>query len=354
MSVNPTAIACPKRSWKCQHCDFKSTLDAGIQHEDKCTKYPVPCPNECLMFYLVSPASPFSAGFEPRVRMIPRCDIEQHRAECPLEIVDCEFADVGCKVRTTRQELKRHMEESQQEHLLSATLLNLRLTRETITEKDRQIAEMQKQLAEKDRQIKAKDHHIAEKDRQIAAKDRQIAEKDRQIAKKDQQLSNTSESIATKNCQMLTALIQSQQGAFEFTGGILQYSHYSFTVQNFSECQKHGAHGDWLSDPFFLQPGENKLLLNLETKQSGDRMPIRLYCGNENPRGKTFVLVLQMLNQLNNHSHFLRQWEATNVIGRNYSRSYDYIKFEELYKREGSVQYLKDDCIKFVLWIKIK
>jgi TNF receptor-associated factor 4 len=88
--------ACPKRPWECEHCDFTSTFDVGIQHIEQCTKYPVPCPNEC------------------DVGTIPRCDVEKHRTECPLEPVACQFADVGCSVKVARRDLKLHMEESQQ------------------------------------------------------------------------------------------------------------------------------------------------------------------------------------------------------------------------------------------------
>ena len=397
---------CPKRPWNCQHCDFKSTFEAGTQHVEECTNYPVPCPNRCEVA-VVSQVLPLSSDCQPQtqIRMIPRCDIEKHRAECPLEIVVCEFADVGCKVRTTRQELKCHMEESQQEHLLSATLLNLRLTRETITEKDRQIAEkdrlmaeMQKQLAEKDRQIAdkdsemiqalvqlqqeviEKDHQIAEmrkqldkNDRQIVAKDHKMAEKDLkitelekklaekecQIAEKDRQLANIDESIAKKNSQMLEALIQLQQGALGFTGGILQYSHYIFTLKKFSECQNHGEDGDWYSDKFDVGTGEFKLQLNVETSQSRERhhIRIRLHCNDEQSKGKSFVLALQMLNQQGSHSHYLHQWESTMLFSyyqRICSSEHDYITFEELYRSDRNIQYLKDDCIKFVLWIKRK
>ena len=328
--------ACSKQPWNCQHCDFKSTLNARIQHMDECTKYPIPCPNKCEMIPSVGIMTSSSSPCGAQIHMIPRCDIEKHRAECPLETVACEFANVGCKVRTTRQELKRHMEESQQEHLLSATLLNLRLTRETIAEKDCQIAELQKQLAEKDHQI---------------------AVKDGQIFEKDQRLANTSESrsVATRNSQLLEALTQSQQRAFEFTWGSLQYSRYAFTLERFSECQRKVGCGDWFSDAFDVDSGKYRLKLNIETKERGrHHMTVRFYPENENSGGKTFTLALQMLNQLNNHDHFLRQWEATTGHGWNCSGTHDYVKFEELYKKDRNIQYLKDDCIKFVLWIKRK
>ena len=202
--------------------------------------------------------------------------MEKHCTECPLEPVACDFADVGCSVKVARRDLKRHMEESQQLHLLSATLLNLKLTRETIAEKDRLLALKEKQLVEidqrltekkcqlanKDHQIADKDNQLAEKDRQIADKDRQLAnkeqqlvEKDRMIADKDHQLTEKDIVIATKDDQMLEALAQMQQSILGFIGGTHGFTSHRFTLQKFSECQKQSSVGDWYSEPFFSQPG---------------------------------------------------------------------------------------------------
>ena len=112
--VDQYAAACPKRPWQCQYCEFASTNDLQKEHVEQCTKYPIPCPNKC------------------EVGTVPRCDVEKHRTECALEPVACEFTDIGCSVKVARRDLKIHMEESQQQHLLSATLLNLKLTKETI------------------------------------------------------------------------------------------------------------------------------------------------------------------------------------------------------------------------------
>ena len=341
---------CPKRPWNCQHCDFKSTFEAGIQHVEECTNYPIPCPNKCEI-PVVSQALPLSSNCQPQTQicMIPRCDIEKHLAECPLEMVACEFADVGCKVRTTRQELKRHMEESQQEHLLSATLLNLRLTRETIADKDRQIAEIERRLNEKIHEegqlLAEKDLKIAVLEEKLAQKDRQVAEKDRLIAEKDQRLAKMDEHVAAKNGQMLDALIRFQHGA---TGG----NHYMFTLEEFSECQKKGLHGDWFSGVFDVGSRKYKLKLNVETKERGPHMTVRLYRNDKKSAGLTFVLELQLLNQLSDHGHYLRQWEATPGHDASYSDAYEYIEFKVLYNEDRNTKYLMNDCIKFVLWIK--
>ena len=133
----------PKRRWMCQYCDLIATFDVGKQHEERCLKYPVPCPNKCEI------------GSVSRV-------VEKHHTECLLELVACEFADVGCSVKVARRDLQKHMKENQQQHLLSATLLNLKLTREAIAERDRQLAEMKCQIDEKNHQLADKDVQLAE------------------------------------------------------------------------------------------------------------------------------------------------------------------------------------------------
>ena len=356
--ANKHIDACPKRPWECQHCDFVSTFDVGIQHVELCTKYPIPCPNKC------------------EIGTIPRCDVEKHRTECPLEPVACELANVGCSVKVARRDLKQHMEENQQQHLLSATLLNLKLTRETIMEKDRilalkdqelaekehQLAEKDRQitsqLAEKDRQIADKDNQLAEKDCQIADKDRQIAdknnllaEKDRRVADKDQQLAEKDKVIADK---MLEAIMLLQQGVVEFTGHIHGFTHHRFTLERFSECQKGVGCGDWLSEPFYSQPGNHKLILNVETKQHSDYLIARLKKDDKLAETKIFILGLQLSNQHNKHNHYFRMFEASLLAANTYTRPCEYIQFKELYKRDKTVRYLKDDCLRLVLWIKTK
>ena len=132
--LNNHSTSCPKRPWKCQYCDLETTFEFGTnEHTPNCTQYPLPCPNQC------------------EIGTVPRCDAEKHLLVCPLQLVECEFANVGCEVKVPRRDLTRHMTENAQHHLMSATLLNLRLTRELhqkMEEKDQQIAELKQQLNE--------------------------------------------------------------------------------------------------------------------------------------------------------------------------------------------------------------
>ena len=140
--------SCPKRPWQCQHCDFRGTYDIGTtDHLPNCTKYPELCPNQC------------------DIGTVPRCDMEKHLTECPLQLVECEFAQAGCREKVPRQDLSRHMEEGAQRHLLSMSLLNLSLTRELhqkMAEKDQQIAELQGELQEQSRTLKEQFREIKE------------------------------------------------------------------------------------------------------------------------------------------------------------------------------------------------
>ena len=313
--------ACSKRQWKCQYCDFQSTFDTVV---------------------------------------------ERHCAECPFEIVACELAaDIGCKVRTTRQDLKHHMEENQQEHLLSATLLNLRLTRETIAEKDRQVDIMDRQVAEKNYQVAMKDHKVAEMQKRLAEKDRQLAEKDlklsdmqKQLVLKDHQIADKDQQLANKDSQMVETFVNLHRGIIEFTGCILGFTCHRITLEEFSECQRKGTHGDWHSETFFSYSGESiyRLQLTVETRERGTHMFVRLKSDDQITCEKTFVMALQMLNQQSNHNHYFRLFELQLMKNRleRYSSSYDFVEFEELYRRDRNIQYLKDDYIKFVLWIKEK
>ena len=137
------SLSCPKRPWKCQHCEAVTTFDIKATHLMNCTHYPTACPNQC------------------DIGTIPRSKVDEHLTVCPLEVVQCEFTDIGCTIKMIRQELKRHIEENLQQHLLAASRLNLKLSREMIAERDRQIME-------KDRQLAEKDHQLAEKDKQVA------------------------------------------------------------------------------------------------------------------------------------------------------------------------------------------
>ena len=90
---------CTKRPFSCYHChNYESNYDDVIHnHWPVCGSFLITCPNEC--------------GVElPRQKM----NIEH---ECPLEIIKCDFHDVGCTVKLPRGNMPEHLETNRVQHL---------------------------------------------------------------------------------------------------------------------------------------------------------------------------------------------------------------------------------------------
>ena len=93
---------CPRRKVNCQYChDTGEHQFIEGQHKEECPKLLLPCPNKC------------------EVGSVPREDMEAHRKECPLEIIQCEYYSVGCKrVKLAHKDVEEHYNENMKEHLM--------------------------------------------------------------------------------------------------------------------------------------------------------------------------------------------------------------------------------------------
>ena len=86
---------CPCRKVNCQYChDTGEHQFIEGQHKEECPKRPIPCPNKC------------------EVGSVPREDMEAHRKECPLEMIQFEYHSVGCDITIPRKRRKSHLEEN--------------------------------------------------------------------------------------------------------------------------------------------------------------------------------------------------------------------------------------------------
>ena len=306
--------SCLKRLWKCQYCNFSSTFDAEIDHVISCTHYPTACPNQC------------------GIGTILRCEVEEHLTKCPLEVVACDFVDAGCTVTMTREDLRRHMEESQQQHLLSTTLLNLRLTRETIAEKDQQ---------------------LAEKDRQLAEKDRQLAEKDNQLQELQKELK-----LLQASCSRV------EVGVDRLLGG-MKHCH-EFTLHKISQWR------EWVSEPFYSHQNGYRLKLSMKKEKPSGFLRFggvtlsNLIAGLVLCRGEadhklswpvTFFTEVQLLDQLNQQKHYQQRYEfffAKQVDNELASEHLYLISRSLLYPDGERSRYIVSDCIKARLWLHLQ
>ncbi|XP_065916965.1 TNF receptor-associated factor 4-like [Dysidea avara] len=130
---------CPCRKVNCQYCH--STGEHQIiegEHKEQCPKLPLPCPNKC------------------EVESIPFEDMEAHKKECPLEIVQCEYHNVGCGERMMRKDLKKHGSEKMKEHL-SLTKSSLASTTQRLNETQQELSltyqELSSELADTKSQL---------------------------------------------------------------------------------------------------------------------------------------------------------------------------------------------------------
>ena len=94
---------CRRRPYTCQYCGRKDTyreMHVGHNHDKKCPRYPVPCPNEC----------------DPKKTM-PREKVKAHIKNCPLQRVACELCWAGCTARPQRKDIEQHITSNQIQHL---------------------------------------------------------------------------------------------------------------------------------------------------------------------------------------------------------------------------------------------
>ena len=113
---------CPRCKVNCQYChDTGKHQFIEGQHKEECPKLPLPCPNKC------------------EVGSVLREDMEVHREECPLEMIQCEYYSVGCKrVKLARKDMEEHDNEKMKEHLM--------MTNHELTNTKAQLAAALKQM----------------------------------------------------------------------------------------------------------------------------------------------------------------------------------------------------------------
>ena len=312
---NNHSTSCPKRPWKCQYCDLKTTFDVGLnEHTPNCTQYPLPCPNQC------------------EIGTVLRCDAEKHLLVCPLQLVGCEFASYGCEVKIPRRDLTRHMTENAQHHLMSATLLNLRLTRELhqkMEEKDQQIAELKQQLNEHAKDL-----------------DTKLQQQTKDFDTKLQQTVQVQTGIAEK-----LSTIELQTGL----------TWHEFTLAQFKKQQANDLEGNWYSNNFYSSPGGYKFQLNICTNGHGEahgtHLSAYLFLRSGNYDKKLQwpfkgTLYLELLNQRGDHNHYMcittvehkKENSGISIIGQKF-----YSLAGLTYNAQNDTEYLRYDCIKFRL-----
>ena len=111
---------CPRRQYKCPLCEETGEhLEITTSHLKSCPKALVSCSNRgCNLIFL-------------------RCEISAHQTTCQYKPVPCKYAEVGCKEKPLRKDLKKHEEDGQ---------LHLRVTTEAVLELKKELAKQNTQV----------------------------------------------------------------------------------------------------------------------------------------------------------------------------------------------------------------
>ena len=311
--LNHHTTSCPKRPWKCQYCDHESIYEIGpTDHTPNCANYPLPCPNQC------------------EIGTVPRCQADSHLLECPLQLVECEFAGNGCDVKVPRRDLAGHMTENAQHHLMTATLLNLRLTRELhkkMEEKDQQIVELKQQLTEQETKMVTKN-----------------------------ELQQQTKDLDTKRQQQTRDLDTKLQKLLDIQ--LSTFTCHTHTLTEFNERQT-----SWYSESFFYCPGMYKFQLNIDTNEHGEARGAHLTAYLKLVSGEydkklhwplRLTVILDMLNQEEDHGHHsvttvIEYKEATYRDFKMIGTTNEFYPLAQLKAKN----YLKNNEIKFRLWLKV-
>jgi len=91
---------CPRHKVDCEYCHItgeRQFIDGN--HQKQCPNFPILCPNKC------------------EVGSVVRSNVEGHIKVCPLEVIHCEFYEVGCEERMARKDQKKHNEQMTTKHL---------------------------------------------------------------------------------------------------------------------------------------------------------------------------------------------------------------------------------------------
>jgi len=172
---------CPRREVNCQHCQIlgEQQFIEG-EHEEMCPKYPLVCPNKC------------------EAKNVLREDMQAHKKECPLEMVQCQYSTVGCNTMIVRKNLLKHNQEKMEEHL-SFTMSELVSTRDELTATKQCLLSTKQQLActieNNIQQLKFAEKRLDDSEQQLALTKIRLNGNERRLNDNEQRLDDNQQRL---------------------------------------------------------------------------------------------------------------------------------------------------------------
>ena len=175
---------CSHREVNCQHCQTlgEHRFIKG-EHEELCPKYPLICPNKC------------------EAKNILCEDMQAHKKECPLVMVQCQYYTVGCNTTIARKDLPKHNQEKMEEHL-SFTMSELVSTRDELTTTKQCLLSTEQQLActieNNMQQLKLAKKRLDDSEQQLALTKKRLNDTEQRLSANERQIVVAKQQLESK------------------------------------------------------------------------------------------------------------------------------------------------------------
>lgn len=298
---------CPCRQVECPYCSIKGKREfIEDTHKEQCPKLPLSCPNNC------------------DTEVILREDLDEHRKVCLLELITCDYHDVGCECKMPRRDEDLHNQE---------------------------------QMA----------HHLNLTKRKLTATESELSTTVKKLKTAEEKTSELQASIS----EQLKVFYNTQVWPFKLLSMASIANHGNqtvpVTVRMPEFARERNSHGQWFSPPFFTHDKGYKMCFRIDPDGSNDgkgtHMSVFMYVipgpyDDMLPWPLTRNLTVKLLNQISDSDHFsltvtfspsvpcvptgrvIFGARACNCWG--WSR---FISHEDMYNVTPTLQYIKDDCI---------
>ncbi len=214
---------CPRRPHVCKFCDYKGVYeDMSAKHWKVCDKYPLPCPNHC------------------EEMDIQRRYLDHHlQAECPLQMIKCEYAYAGCQVQTSRQDMPQHITESLQDHLARVSKKCLDITEKFPGDFQRQL---QDKLTLRDQEFQSLSLRLKEQEMEMVG-------------------------LRGKLVSLQEELDDLKQDAVQLKSTVF-VPPFEYIMPNFQACKE--GNEQWLGPPFYSHIGGYQMCISVDANGSED------------------------------------------------------------------------------------
>ena len=338
---NHVNTECPRRKVRCQYCHYTAEYHfVEGQHKRKCPKFPLACPNQC------------------KIGTVLREEMEAHRKECPLEVIQCEYYCVGCEIRITRKDLEKHKKDNLEYHLMKVnfalkdeldnTKFELASTKQDLINATVALADAKCKLTNTSNQL------IVALQRISTLETLMYLTKDEAVARPTISAALIESSLGW-SVRLATMAMISKSGH-----GVCPVT---LKVTNFNEAMKNNYM--WCSNFFYTNSDGYKICMHVIPNGfgsgKGSHLSCYLYLVNGPHDDKLFWpftenFEIKLLNQVRDSQHcstsvtYYNGYTSRIAMDRRAKSGWGrsrFISIEDLHMTTATCQFLKDDCLFF-------